>query len=120
MPAPGHNPPPKSGTPRIETRRAEDMTGKRVIKSNPIHRATMSFVLKRILPFLVNWKTTLAGIGLIAHGIGGLADHLHGATEGNPLSFEALQLIIGELIAGVGLIAARDANKSSQDSTISQ
>jgi hypothetical protein len=78
----------------------------------------MSFVLKKILPFLVNWKTSLAGAALIAHGIGTVADHLHGATEGKPLTLEGLQMAIGEIIAGFGLIAARDANKSSQDSTI--
>jgi hypothetical protein len=119
MPAPGSNSPnfgPRKSKP--EVRRAEDLTGRPVIKSNPIHRATMKFVLKKILPFLINWKTSLAGIALIGHGIGMVADHLHGATEGNPITLEGMQLAIGEIIAGVGLIAARDANKSSQDSTI--
>jgi len=78
----------------------------------------MNFVLKKILPFLLNWKTTLAGVGLIAHGIGSVADHLHGATDGHPITLESLQLAIGEIIGGLGLIAARDANKSSQDSEI--
>lgn len=116
MPAPGPYSTPRPHPP--EARRAEDMTGRPVIKTNPIHRATMHFVLKKILPFLINWKTTLAGVGLIGHGIGAVADHLHGATEGQPITFEGLQLAIAEIVAGFGLVAARDANKSSQDSNV--
>lgn len=120
MPAPGyHNPPPdRAPTVKMETRRAEDMTGRPVIKSNPIHRATMSFLLKKILPYLINWKTTLLGISMVCGGIGSLAEHLHKATEGHPLSLEAFQLGGAAIIGGFGLIFARDADKSSQDSTI--
>lgn len=78
----------------------------------------MNYVLKKILPFLINWKTTLAGLGLITHGLSTVFESLHKATDGHPLTLEGLQLAIGEIIAGAGLIAARDANKSSQDSTI--
>jgi len=120
MPAPGHNstPPDRAPTVRIETRRAEDLTGRPVIKSNPIHRATMKFVAKKLLPYLINWKTTLIGIGLVAGGISGLADHLVGAVDGKPLTFEAIQLHLAAIAGGFAAIIARDADKSSQDSTI--
>ena len=39
-------------------------------------------------------------------------------TEGTSLTLDSLQLAFGEIIAGAGLIAARDANKSSQDSSV--
>ncbi len=120
MPAPGQNHPHRDSAPtvKIEVRRAEDMRGKPVIKSNPIHRATMKFVAKKLLPFLVNWKTTLLGISMVAGGIGGLADHLAKVADGEPLTFESIQLQLAAIAAGFGLIVARDADKSSQDSTI--
>jgi hypothetical protein len=39
-------------------------------------------------------------------------------TDGTSLTLDSLQLAFGEIIAGAGLIAARDANKSSQDSNV--
>ena len=103
---------------RPEVRRAEDLAGRPVIKSNPIHRATMKWLSNKLLPFLLNWKTTLAGIALILHGLGAVVDALLRVTDGVPLTLEGLQLAGGEIIAGAGLIAARDANKSSQDSKV--
>lgn len=78
----------------------------------------MKFVAKKLLPFLVNWKTTLLGVSMVAGGVGGLADHLVGVAEGKPLTFESIQIELAAIAAGVGLIVARDADKSSQDSTI--
>lgn len=78
----------------------------------------MKFVAKKILPFLVNWKTTLLGISAVAGGVGGLADHLKDVADGKPFTLEAVQLHFSAIAAGVGLIIARDADKSSQDSTI--
>jgi hypothetical protein len=114
MPAPGH---PIFGK-RTEVRRAEDLAGRPVIKSNLIHSTTMKWLSNKILPFLLNWKTTLAGVALILHGMGAVVDALLQVTDGVPLTLEGLQLATGEIIAGAGLIAARDANKSSQDSKV--
>jgi len=78
----------------------------------------MKWLSNKILPFLLNWKTTLAGLALILHGLGAVVDALLRVTDGVPLTLEELQLATGEIIAGAGLIAARDANKSSQDSHV--
>jgi hypothetical protein len=78
----------------------------------------MKWLSNKILPFLLNWKTTLAGVALILHGMGAVVDALLQVTDGVPLTLEGLQLATGEIIAGAGLIAARDANKSSQDSKV--
>jgi hypothetical protein len=101
-----------------EVRRAEDLVGRPVIKSNLIHATTMKWLSNKLLPFLLNWKTTLAGVALILHGLGAVVDALLRVTDGVPLTLEGLQLATGEIIAGAGLIAARDANKSSQDSKV--
>jgi hypothetical protein len=50
--------------------------------------------------------------------LGAVVDALLQVTDGVPLTLEGLQLATGEIIAGAGLIAARDANKSSQDSKV--
>jgi hypothetical protein len=117
MPAPGNNRP-NFGPRKPEARRAETLTGQPVVKPNIIHRTTMNWILKKILPFLINWKTTLAGVGLIAHAISSVADQLVAVADGGPLTLEGLHIAWGEIIGGIGLIAARDANKSSQDSSI--
>lgn len=78
----------------------------------------MKFVAKKLLPFLVNWKTTLIGVSSVAGGIAGLADHLVGVADGKALTFEGLQTWGAMIMAGIGLIFARDADKSSQDSNI--
>ena len=87
-------------------------------KPNLINRTAMNWVSKKILPFLLNWKTTLAGVSLILHGCSAIVQALLDVTEGTSLTLESLQLAVGEIIAGAGLIAARDANKSSWDSHV--
>ena len=56
--------------------------------------------------FLVNWKTTTAGIALI---LGAAADVAHQSSEG---SFDGnrLQADVAAVIGGFGLIVAKDAN----------
>ena len=87
-------------------------------KPNIINRTAMNWVSKKILPFVLNWKTTLAGVALILHGCSAIVKALLDVTEGTSLTLDSLQLAFGEIIAGAGLIAARDANKSSQDSNV--
>jgi len=60
----------------------------------------------------------LAGLALILHGCSAIVQALLDVTDGTSLTLDSLQLAFGEIIAGAGLIAARDANKSSQDSKV--
>ena len=87
-------------------------------KPNLINRSAMNYASKKLFPFLLNWKTTLAGVALILHGCSAIVESLLQVTEGASLTLDSLQLAFGEIIAGAGLIAARDANKSSQDSKV--
>lgn len=69
--------------------------------------------LPDITALLTNWKTTSSGILLIATAL------LLPLTDGDP----ATTVKVGEkeltaILLGIGLIFARDANKSSQDSGI--
>ena len=87
-------------------------------KTNIINRTAMKWLSNKLLPFLLNWKTTLAGVALILHGCSAIVQALLDVTEGTSLTLDSLQLAVGEIIAGAGLIAARDANKSSWDSQV--
>lgn len=87
-------------------------------KPNLMNRTVMNYVSKKLLPFLLNWKTTMAGLALILHGCSAIVQALLDVTEGTSLTLDSLQLAVGEIIAGGGLIAARDANKSSWDSHV--
>jgi hypothetical protein len=116
MPAPGQPPIHKNVAKPFWAHKAPVAVKRK--KPNLINRTAMNWVSKKILPFLLNWKTTLAGVALILHGMAAVVDALLQVTDGVPLTMEGLQMATGEIIAGAGLIAARDANKSSQDSNV--
>jgi len=59
-----------------------------------------------------SWRTSSAGIGAILIGLGGLASD-YGAN--GHISIPALTAAFGSIITGIGLMLARDNNKSSVD-----
>jgi hypothetical protein len=58
-----------------------------------------------------NTKTTIAGIGAILVAVGGA---LKALFDGDPSSNVDLAATIAAVTAGVGLIAAKDAEKKSE------
>ena len=54
-----------------------------------------------------NWKTTVAGIGAILTAVGTVAVAL---AHGTPVDWSTA---IAAIMAGIGLIAARDAGKNA-------
>lgn len=58
----------------------------------------------------VNWKTTATGVALI---LAALATAISGLANGEPVQWE---LVLAELITGVGLVAGRDGDKSTEES----
>ena len=115
MPAPGQPPAHKNVAKPFWTQAPVAVKRKR---PNIVKRSAMNYVSKKLLPFLLNWKTTLAGVALILHGCSAIVQALLDVTDGTSLTLDSLQLAFGEIIAGAGLIAARDANKSSWDSHV--
>ena len=59
-----------------------------------------------------SWKTTGAGIGAILVAVGSA---LTATFDADPLTVADWGAVIASIIAGIGLIAARDNDKSSQD-----
>lgn len=55
-----------------------------------------------------SWKTTGAGIGAILVAIGAAVTAI---TDGNPLTVPDWASVIAAVIAGVGLIFAKDSTK---------
>lgn len=64
--------------------------------------------------YLVNWKTTSAGVLAI---IGGLT-RLAFAIRNKDLTEESIATVSTGILGGIGLIFARDYNKSSEDSGV--
>lgn len=58
-----------------------------------------------------SWKTTVAGIGAILAAIG---TALHAQFDIDPATVADWSLVISTTIAGVGLLFARDNDKSSE------
>ena len=59
-----------------------------------------------------SWKTTLAGVGAIITALGAA---LNALTDGNPDTTVNLSTTLTAITAGIGLIMARDNDKSSED-----
>lgn len=59
----------------------------------------------------MNWKTTLAGIGAILIAAGGA---LKALFDGDPATNLDIAATIAAITAGIGLIAAKDADKKSE------
>ena len=81
-------------------------------------------MLVALVPFLVNcleansymknssWKTTAAGISAIVASVAGALNLMF---DGNTLTNPDWTSVIAAVVAGFGLITARDNDKSSED-----
>lgn len=63
----------------------------------------------------VNWKTTLLGIGTIGVSLFGA---LVALVDGDPATTVNVEVTVAQIMLGLGMITARDADKSSQDSGV--
>ena len=82
-------------------------------------------ISKQLRPVLVNWKTSLVGLLIllpnlhaILDNVGGILQVLVGVADGNTLDVEHLKTLAIALGTGVGLLFARDGNKSSEDNGV--
>ena len=62
--------------------------------------------------FKGSWKTTVTGIGMVCAGLAQLIQPL---VDNDPATTPNFELCIGMVTGGIGLIFARDNNKSSED-----
>jgi hypothetical protein len=67
-------------------------------------------------PKLVNFRTTIMGVGMILVGLSMGWKELEALVAGEVPDKEILGLAAGQLIGGWGLIAARDAEKTTLES----
>lgn len=59
-----------------------------------------------------SWKTTLGGVGAILAAVGGALNLMF---DGKPETNPDWTIVIAAVTTGIGLIFARDNNKSSED-----
>jgi anti-sigma-K factor RskA len=60
---------------------------------------------------MTSWKTTLAGIAAI---VAALATAVSAQFDNDPATVPDWTMVIGMITAGVGLVLARDNNKTSE------
>ena len=77
---------------------------------------TMKFLFKFLHPYLANWKTTLAGIGMVLSGTATIVHEVTTLASGGTPDLEIISMAAGTVIGGVGLVAGRDADKSTEQS----
>jgi hypothetical protein len=76
----------------------------------------MKLIFKFIHPYLTNWKTTLTGIGMVLSGTATIVHEVTTLASGGTPDIEIISMAAGTVVGGVGLITARDANKSTEQS----
>jgi hypothetical protein len=64
---------------------------------------------------MVNWKTTTTGIATILVAVGST---LKALTDNDPATVPDYTVLVAAITSGLGLIFARDYNKSSEDTGI--
>jgi len=80
-------------------------------------KTLLTFATRYLKPVLANYKTTLAGVGMILHASLVVIDQTVGIANGTgEIDPDQLMLAKAEIIAGIGFLFARDADKSSQQS----
>lgn len=79
----------------------------------------LSLATRYLRAWTTNYKTTITGTLIIAHGVTTILCHLHAITEGtSDINPEQLRIAYNEIMAGAEFIAARDADKSSLDKSV--
>jgi len=101
-------------------RAATSQTPLSTFAKNRVMKVLLSFASKHVHAALVNYKTTLSGVALIAYGASVVIQHVAGIAEDSTavIDPDQLQFAWGEIIAGIGLITARDQDKSSQETGV--
>lgn len=76
----------------------------------------MKLIFKLLHPYLANWKTTLAGIGMVLSGTATIIHEVATLASGGTPDLEIISMAAGTVVGGVGLVAGRDADKSTEQS----
>lgn len=97
---------------KTEKRRALAVDGTPIHKPTIIQRTMIKLLSNKLRAVLANWKTTLGGVALVAEGIAVLTGHAQQFAEGADLSTSAAHSGWAMIIAGAGLIMAKDGDKT--------
>jgi hypothetical protein len=73
----------------------------------------LNFLWNFLRPKLVNFRTSIMGLGLVLMGLNSGWKELEALVAGGTPDTEILSMAVTNIVAGFGLIAARDASKST-------
>tara|TARA_R110000822_G_scaffold11698_6_gene42473 strand:- start:1359 stop:1655 length:297 start_codon:yes stop_codon:yes gene_type:complete len=76
---------------------------------------TMKFIIKKLRSIVRNYTTTIMGVGILLTALG---KAITDTFSGDVPSMAEIGEHQAAILAGVGLILARDADKSSEDSGV--
>jgi hypothetical protein len=63
----------------------------------------------------MSWKTTIMGIVAVLSGLGMFGKIISDFAAGRPVGFEEVSIAVATIGTGLGLIAARDNDVTSED-----
>lgn len=81
-----------------------------------LNKIAMNLIWKFVHPYVANWKTTIAGIGMILSGAATIVNELTALAKGGAPDIEIISMAAGTVVGGFGLVAGRDADKSTEQS----
>lgn len=89
-------------------------------KKNPNKILPMNFLLSWLWNFLrpklINFKTSLSGVGLILLGLSTGWKEIEALAAGGTPDVDILTMAGGNIMAGVGLLTARDDDRTAAES----
>jgi hypothetical protein len=85
-------------------------------RSIKLKDTAMKLIFKFLHPYIANWKTTLAGVGMILSGGATIVNEVAVLAKGGAPDIEIISMAAGTVVGGIGLVAGRDADKSTEQS----
>lgn len=79
-------------------------------------KALLKPLFRFLYPFLANWKTSIAGVGMILSGSATIVHEVAALASGGAPDLEIISMAAGTVVGGIGLVAGRDADKSTEQS----
>ncbi len=78
-----------------------------------ILKALAPLLNSRLRPFLLSWKTSLAGVGLLAASLAEATTALLSLADGADLDTETWARIAAQTVAGWGFLVGKDADRTA-------
>lgn len=90
--------------------------GQRNPNNIKVKNIAMKTLAKFIHPWIANWATSLSGLVMMLSGVVNILNEVATLAAGGVPDMEIISMAAGTVVGGFGLVAARDAKKSTEQS----